>query len=164
MPKLRAALIGTGNIARQHLRGLRMHADQVDLVAVLDADPARAATFAKEHGITGVHHELPALLAKARPDIVHICTPPSFHATLAIACLESGAHVLCEKPLCASLAELDLIQATEQRTGRFCATVFQMRYGSSADHVRRMLQTQAVGRPLAAVCNTLWYRSHATPV
>lgn len=161
MVKLRAALIGTGNIARQHLRGLRAHAEQVDLVAVLDADPARAAAFAQEHGIPQVHAELDVLLAEARPDLVHICTPPSFHAPLAIACLEGGAHVLCEKPLCASLAELDLIQAAEQRSGRFCATVFQMRYGSSAAHIRQMLQQETVGRPLAAVCNTLWYRSHA---
>jgi len=161
MSKLRAALLGTGNIARQHLRGLRAHAAQVELVAVLDADPVRAAVFAQEHDIPAVHTDLALLLTDARPDIVHICTPPSFHAALAITCLEGGAHVLCEKPLCASLAELDLIQAAERRTGRFCATVFQMRYGSSADHVRQALQQGAVGRPLAAVCNTLWYRSHA---
>ena len=159
MNRLRAALIGTGNIARQHVRGLRTQPDLVELVAVLDVDPARAAAFAKEHDIPAVHHELAALLATARPDIVHICTPPSFHAALAIACLEGGAHVLCEKPLCASLAELDLIQAAERRSGRFCATVFQMRYGSSVNHVRQLLQAGAVGRPLAAVCNTLWYRS-----
>lgn len=161
MSKLRAALLGTGNIARQHLRGLRAHSDQVDLVAVLDVDAQRSAAFAQEHGIPAVHTELALLLAETRPDIVHICTPPSFHAALAIACLEGGAHVLCEKPLCASLAELDLIQAAERRTGRFCATVFQMRYGSSADHVRQVLREGAVGRPLAAVCHTLWYRSHA---
>jgi predicted dehydrogenase len=160
MSKLRAALLGTGNIARQHLRGLRAHKDQVDLVAVLDVDPVRAAGFAREHGIAEVHTDLTTLLAQVRPDIVHICTPPSFHAALAIACLEGGAHVLCEKPLCASLAELDLIQAAELRTGRFCATVFQMRYGSSGDHVRQVLRSGALGRPLAAVCNTLWYRSH----
>lgn len=130
-------------------------------MAVLDAEPARAAAFAKEHGIPQVHADLHDLLTEVRPDIVHICTPPSFHAALAIACLEGGAHVLCEKPLCASLAELDLIQAAELRTGRFCATVFQMRYGSSAGHVRQVLREGTVGRPLAAVCNTLWYRSPA---
>ena len=78
MSKLRAALLGTGNIARQHLRGLRAHPEEVDLVAVLDADRARAAAFAKEHGIPQVHAELDVLLAEARPDLVH---PAKFSRT-----------------------------------------------------------------------------------
>ena len=161
MSKLRAAIIGAGNIAGQHVTGLRAHADRADLVAVLDVDLARATAFARLHGIAGVFTDLAKFLAEARPDLVHICTPPSFHASLAIACLEAGANVLCEKPLCASLADFDLIQIAEKRTGRFCATVFQMRYGSSVAHVRAALAAEAVGRPLVAVCNTLWYRSPA---
>ena len=161
MTKIRAAIFGTGNIARQHVRGLRAHADRADLVAVLDVDRGRAAAFAVEHGIAGVYTDPAELLAGVRPDLVHICTPPNFHAPLAIAAMEAGAHVLCEKPLCASLAELDLIQAAEKRTGRFCATVFQMRYGSSGQHIRAHIDAQSVGRPLVAVCNTLWFRSPA---
>ena len=49
----------------------------------------------------------------------------------------------------------------EKRTGRFCASVFQMRYGSSVQHVRDVLAAGEVGRPLVAVCNTLWFRSPA---
>ena len=161
MPKLRAAIIGTGNIARQHATGLLAHADRVELVGVHDIDHARATAFAATRGQPAVFATAAELLATAKPDLVHICTPPNFHAALAIAAMEAGAHVLCEKPLCASLAELDLIQAAEQRTGRFCATVFQMRYGSSAQHLRAHLEAQSVGRPIVAVCNTLWFRSPA---
>ncbi len=159
MTKLRAALIGTGNIARQHVRGLRAHADRVDLVAVQDIDAATARTFAAEHSIPTAHADIATLLAHERPNLVHICTPPHVHAALALASMEAGAHVVCEKPLCASLAELDRLQAAEHANGRFCATVFQMRYGSSAGHVRRALAAGEAGRPLVAVCHTLWYRS-----
>jgi predicted dehydrogenase len=161
MSKLRAALIGTGNIARQHVRGLKAHADRADLVAVLDVDLARATAFAAEFGIAGVYNDTAKFLAESRADLVHICTPPSFHASLAIAAMEAGAHVLCEKPLCASLAELDLIQAAEKRTGRFCAAVFQLRHGSSVAHVRAAIDAQTLGRPLVALCQTLWFRNAA---
>ncbi len=161
MPKLRAAIIGTGNIAAQHVRGLRAQADRADLVAVLDVDLARATAFATEHGIAGIFTDTAKFLAEAKPELVHICTPPNFHAALAIAAMEAGANVLCEKPLCASLAELDLIQAAEKRTGRFCATVFQMRYGSSVRHVRAAIDAGTLGRPLVAVCHTLWFRNAA---
>ena len=46
-------------------------------------------------------------LAAVRPQLVLVATPPSFHADLCIAALEAGAWALCEKPFCASLAELD---------------------------------------------------------
>ena len=161
MTKIRAAIIGTGNIARSHVRGLRAHGDRAVLIAVLDVDLARAAAFATEHGIAGVYTDRAKFFSEARPDLVHICTPPNFHAALAIAALEAGAHVLCEKPLCASLAELDLIQAAEKRTGRFCATVFQMRYGSSVRHVKAAIDAQTLGRPLVAICHTLWFRNAA---
>jgi len=160
-PKLRAAIFGTGNIASQHAAGLTAHADRVELVAVQDVDHARAKAFAAAHGQPAVFATAAELLATARPDIAHICTPPNFHAPIAIAAMEAGAHVLCEKPLCASLAELDQIQAAEKRTGRFCAAVFQMRYGSSAQHLRAHFEAQSVGRPIVAVCNTLWFRSPA---
>ena len=159
--KFRAVIIGTGNIARQHARGLQAHAALVDLVAVQDINLSVAKTFATAHGVPAVYATTAELLAGAKPDLVHICTPPSFHTALAIQCMEAGAHVLCEKPLCASLAELDLIQMAEKRTGRFCASVFQMRYGSSVQHVRDVLAAGEVGRPLVAVCNTLWFRSPA---
>ncbi len=161
MSNSRAAIIGTGNIARLHVKGLQAHAAVVALVAVQDTDLPRAKTFAAEYGIAAAYATTGEMLAAAKPDLVHICTPPSFHAALAIQCMEAGAHVLCEKPLCASLAELDQIQTAEKRTGRFCASVFQMRYGSSVQHVREVLAGGAVGRPLVAVCNTLWFRSPA---
>ncbi len=73
--------------------------------------------------------------------------------------MEAGAWVYCEKPLCASLAEFDTISQAEARTGRYVSTVFQWRFGSAAKHVKRLIETQALGKPLVAVCHTLWYRT-----
>jgi predicted dehydrogenase len=90
-----------------------------------------------------------------------VAAPPSLHADMSITAMEAGAWALCEKPLCASLAEFDRIAAAEQRTGRHTACVFQMRYASSNQHVRSLLHGGRFGRPLVAICHTLWYRDAA---
>jgi predicted dehydrogenase len=101
------------------------------------------------------------MLANEAPDLVQIATPPALHVELSIAALDAGAWVLCEKPLAGSLAEMDRLQAAEQRTGRYCTVLVQWRHGAAGQHVRRLIESQELGRPLVAVCNTLWYRDEA---
>jgi predicted dehydrogenase len=75
--------------------------------------------------------------------------------------LHAGAWVLCEKPLCGSLAELDRIFAAEQASGNYCSSVFQWRFGSAGQHVNRLITAGELGRPMVGVCNTTWYRNVA---
>lgn len=101
------------------------------------------------------------MLAEVKLDLVCICTPPMTHVDLSITAMHAGAHVLCEKPLCASLAQLDRMQRVERETNRWCSSVFQWRFGSGAKHVKRLLDDGDLGKPLVGVCNTLWYRDAA---
>lgn len=156
---VRIALIGTGSIAQSHLRAVQSVGERATLVAAVDVDRARVEAFCHASG-TDAHPytDAAAMLAAARPDLVQIATPPDSHVALVVQCMEAGAWVLCEKPLVASLAELDRIEAAERRTGNYCSSVFQWRFGAMAQHLRHLLQTGALGRPLVGVCNTLWYR------
>jgi predicted dehydrogenase len=158
---IRTAIVGTGGIARSHAEAIRQLGDQVELVAAVDVDGQRLEQFREMYGVTAGYTNIKDMLASERPDLVQIATPPALHVGLSIQALEAGAWVLCEKPLCGSLAEMDRLQAAEARTGRYCAVLFQWRFGAAADHVRRLIQSQALGRPLVAVCNTLWYRDDA---
>jgi predicted dehydrogenase len=158
MAKRRVALIGTGLIVGNHMQALAHEAERVELVAAADTNPATLAAFGAQYPITNLYSDSAALLAEQRPDFVIIGTPPATHRALCIQALESGAHVLCEKPIAASLKELDDIQAAEARTGYTCTSVFQWRYGSSGQHIRRLIESGAFGRPLVGVCHTLWYR------
>jgi predicted dehydrogenase len=97
-------------------------------------------------------------LEKERPDLVGIATSPGPHAALSVQALEAGAWVLCEKPLCASLRELDRIQEAEQRTGNRCASVFQFRFGTGGQHAKRLIEAEELGRLLVGECMTTWYR------
>ncbi len=158
---LKVALIGTGNIATAHVAAVRAQGEALHLAAAMDIDADRVAGFATEHAIPQRYTDLDRLLATVRPDLVLIATPPSFHTDVCVAAMEAGAWVLCEKPLCASLSELDKIQAAEQRTGNFTSSVFQWRFGSGGQHLKRLIREGVLGKPL--VCNSLitWYRAPA---
>ncbi|MCU0513184.1 MAG: Gfo/Idh/MocA family oxidoreductase [Anaerolineae bacterium] len=154
----RVALIGTGAFASTHVEALHAAGERVRLVAAVNTDVARGQAFCQQHGIPACYADTATMLHAEQPDLVHICTPPGTHAALSMQCLAAGAHVLCEKPLCASLAEFDRLLAAEAASGRTLSTVFQWRFGAAAQFVQRLLHTGEVGRPLLATCHTLWYR------
>ncbi len=154
----RALLVGTGGIADAHVRAAEASQGRVQLTAAVDIDADRVRAFSDRHKLTGAYTDYAAALAAEKPDIVFIAAPPVFHASMSIAAMEAGAWVLCEKPFCASLAELDLIEAAERRTGKYASCIFQMRFASSTAHLRRLSAQGLLGRPLVAVCNTLWFR------
>ncbi|MEU8568869.1 Gfo/Idh/MocA family oxidoreductase [Streptomyces pathocidini] len=168
--RLRAAVVGTGGIVTgSHLPALRENATHIELVAAVDVDKERLEAFRRAAaettgggtgwnvaGYTG----LDEMLAEQRPDLVLIGTPPSLHREQTVAALRAGAWVLCEKPLCLSLAEYDEIAAAEGTgaQGPYAAVVFQHRYGSGAVHARELLAGK-LGAPLVAHCQTTWYRN-----
>jgi predicted dehydrogenase len=161
MKTYRTVLVGTGGIGDAHAHAIATNPGRTALVAACDVDAARARAFCDRHGIANAYTDYAAMLRTERPDLVLIAAPPGLHADMSIAAMEAGAWVICEKPLCASLAEFDLIAAAEARTGCYTTCVFQMRFASSNQHVRALLAGGLLGRPLIAVCNTLWYRDAA---
>ena len=156
--KLRAGIVGTGGIASEHARTLHAAGDRVQLVAATDIDATRLADFCATHSIPHAYPTAAAMLAAEHPDLVHICTPPGTHVALAVEALEAGATVFCEKPLCGSLAELDMIEAAEKSSGRYCVGVVQWRFGSAAKHLKRLIADGVPGRALLGLCQTTWYR------
>jgi predicted dehydrogenase len=161
MERLRAAIVGTGGIAGAHARALAAYPDEVELVAATDVDPARLEKFGGEWSVPGRYPSLAEMLAHERLDLVHLCTPPGVHAGDAITVLEAGATVVCEKPPCISLAEFDRIAEVEARSPGHFVGIFQHRFGTAAQAARKLVVEERLGRPLVAVCHTLWYRDDA---
>jgi len=151
------AVVGTGGIAAIHARDAANLGGRARLVAAADTDPARLAEFGEQWSVPRLYPGLEALLDAERPDLVHLCTPPDLHAAQAIACLERGLTVLCEKPPTRTLAEFDAVAAAARHGGAF-ACVFQHRFGSGAQALRRAIESGRLGRPMTVVCHTLWYR------
>lgn len=151
------AVAGTGVIAGIHAENLAQLGDRARLVAAADVDQGALAGFAARWSVPHGYPGLTELLDARSPDLVHLCTPPGAHREQAITCLKRGISVLCEKPPVRSLAELDEIAAAAGGGARF-ATVSQHRFGSGAVRLRELVAAGRLGRPLAAMCHTLWFR------
>jgi predicted dehydrogenase len=159
---VRVALVGTGGIAESaHVPALAAQGDRVQVVAACDVDPDRVKSFCDTHGIPDSSTDLGEMLEQARPDLVHLCTPPSLHTEQARQCLSAGAWVWLENPPCLSLAEYDLIAEAERLGGAYASVVFQHRFGAAGRHAAGLIASGGLGRPLVAHCSTTWYRSRA---
>lgn len=158
MTRYRVAIIGTGAIADYHIQALKEMGERVEVVAAVDVVRERVEAYSTKNTIPRFYTDATEMLEKEHPDLVHIATPPSTHYELIILSLVAGAAVLCEKPLCLSLAELDQIAALEKQTGKFCSSVFQWRFGSGGQHLKRLIEAEALGRPLVGICQTTWFR------
>jgi predicted dehydrogenase len=157
---LRCAIVGTGAIANAHATAIAAY-PRAQLVAVTDLSRDAASAFAERYGAPAVYDDLDELLAGEKPDVVHVCTPPSAHPAQALAAFAAGAHVVVEKPPAPSLDELDEMMDAAAAADRRLAVVFQQRTGTAAAHVKRLLDSGALGRPLLAQCQTLWFRDAA---
>ena len=159
MKPRRTAVVGAGRSVGNHLGAIdALPSERIQLVAIVDSDAtsAQRAIGARE-GVTA-YSSMSTMLRAESPDLVQIVTPPATHLELCVEALEAGAWVLCEKPLCMSLAEFESIAAAERATGGYVSAVSQWRYGSAAQLVRRLIDEGVLGRALLGVCNTLWYR------
>ena len=161
MAQYRSAIIGTGNISRSHIDAQKKNSDRTTLVAAMDIDADRVDAFCQKHEIASRYTDVAQMLAAEKPDLVHICTPPGTHCALTIQALEAGAWVYCEKPLTVSLAEMDQVEEAEARTGNYCSSVFQWRFGSGGQHLKQLIDSGALGRPTVGNCLTTWYRGEA---
>jgi predicted dehydrogenase len=114
---VKAALIGAGQIARQHLACLKS-LPPVELAAICDLSAATAEAGAERYGIRAWFTDHRAMLEEIRPDVVHITTPPTSHFRLAMDSLDAGAHVIVEKPATSTLAELETLVRRAKEAGR----------------------------------------------
>jgi predicted dehydrogenase len=89
------------------------------------------------------------LFARDDVDLIHVATPPAHHVELVTAALESGKHVLCEKPLALTAADAQRLVDLAERVAKVLAVNFVMRYGPVTDWVTRMLETGVLGKVLA---------------
>ena len=137
----RAAIVGTGYVARVHAYALR----ELGVPVVAVCGRSTKEEFALEVGGAPYDH-LARLLDSEQIDVVHVCTPNAVHAEQALLALGRGVHVVCEKPLAVSTAEArEMVAAAE---GLVNATCYHTRFYPL---VRRMQQEIATIGSVTAV-------------
>lgn len=141
-PTLRVGIIGAGGIGKTHLRAWA--ANGIAPTAIADANPEMLAAAIAGHGgqpyATGLD-----LVASGAVDIVSICTPPAFHADLAVAALDAGMAVLCEKPLATSVGDAERVAEAVERTGALFAMGFCHRFQPHIEALKAMIDGRELG-------------------
>jgi predicted dehydrogenase len=111
----RVGLIGCGWISSYQIAGWRL-VPGVEVVAVCDRDEGRARALAAHDGIAWAGEDAVRMMEECRPDIVDIASTPASHKPLALAAIERGHHVLCQKPAAPTLAEArEMIESADRR-------------------------------------------------
>jgi predicted dehydrogenase len=144
MIRLRAAVIGCGAIAHEHLAYLGS-SPRVELAAVCDSSRA-TASFMRERFRAGAWFtDAASMLEKVRPNVVHVLTPPQTHAALVTMCLEAGAHVICEKPMTASMFETEALLSEARRRGRMLVESRNLLFNDIAIAIDRLATDGKLG-------------------
>lgn len=146
MSLARVGLVGLGAVAREiHLPALAGH-PRARLVAA--ADPATGALegAARATPSARLYRDAEAMLAAERPDVAIVATPPHTHRDLCLLALHYGAHILCEKPFVAALAEADDVIAAADAARRQVAVNHQYRYLPFYREPARRLRAGELGR------------------
>jgi predicted dehydrogenase len=140
---LRWGLLGTARINRLLIPAIRASGRSI-LVAVASRFDGRAAAYASEWQIpeTATYEEL---LARPDIDIVYLPLPNSLHAEWTIAAVEAGKHVLCEKPLALTVADVDAIEAASRRHRRVVTEGFMYRHHAQTARIQALRAGGAIG-------------------
>ena len=144
MELLRWGLVGTAQINRRLIPAIRGNRQSV-LVAIASRDEARASAYARQWSLAHAHGDYAALVESANVDPVYIGLPNALHARWTLAAVEAGKHVLCEKPLALSPADVDRIAAAAQTHQVIVSEGFMFRHEPLTARVARLAHERAVG-------------------
>jgi predicted dehydrogenase len=129
--KLQIGIIGCGGIAREkHLPALSKQKDVCDLVAFCDIIEDRAVAMSGKFGASKakVYTDYKKLLEDSSLDVIHVLTPNVSHSPITVAALESGKHVMCEKPMAHSSADAAKMVAAAKKSRKKLTIGYQNRF------------------------------------
>jgi len=165
--KYKTALIGCGRISGSHIGAFSKNSDCIALEAVCDITPERAEDKAAEYkkqnpGSTPkCYLDYKTMLSEIKPEIVSIATESGKHPEIAIDCLNSGAHVICEKPMALSTLEADRMNEAAKKNNKKLAVCFQNRFNEPVQRLRTAIEAGRFGKLLHGMIQIRWNRGPA---
>ena len=141
---LKVGIVGCGKIADAHAAQLRRVAG-CEIVGVCDREPLMARQLYERYPVKACYGGLAELLAQARPDVVHVTTPPASHFDIARQCLEAGCHVYVEKPFTINRDEAQQLIALAERRGCRITAGHDDQFRPAARRMRALVQSGFLG-------------------
>ncbi len=156
---LKIGVIGLG-MGRAHIKGYRSH-EGATVVALSDMDEGRLKSVGEEFGVQGLYTDAIEMLEHEELDVVSIVTPNKYHKPLTLAALESGCHVLCEKPMAMNAAEAkEMLEAASKHSCRLMIN-FSYRFTEQSWALKKQVDAGVLGDIYFA--RTQWLRRRGMP-
>jgi len=141
---MKVAVIGLGGISATHIT--QWQKLPVELAAGSDINPDAVAKV-EEKGLQG-YDNWRQMLDEVQPDIVSICTPPFLHREMAVECLERGIHVLCEKPMAATLQDAEAMAKGAAQAKTKLMIAYCHRFHGPIMKLKEVLDSGILGQPV----------------
>ena len=159
MEKMKVAVIGCGRIATsQHVPAYAKN-PLSEIKYLVDIRPERAEALAAQYGVPYVATDYREVLADSEIEAVSICTPNDTHAPIAIACLDAGKHVLCEKPASVNYELVKQMRAAAHRNDRILNIGVVNRFNTVVNQIKDMIEAGELGRVYHIYCSFRAHRS-----
>ncbi len=143
---LKIAIVGCGKIADAHASQIQ-RIEGCEMVGVCDREPLMAKQLVERFPIKQAYSDLITLLNNARPDVVHITTPPESHFEIARLCLERGCHVYVEKPFTVNAEQAETLVALAEERGLKLTVGHDDQFTPVARSMRTLVQRGYLGGP-----------------
>jgi len=147
---LKAAVIGVGSMGQHHAR-VYTALPATTLVGVADRDPNRAEELGSTYGVPS-YTDYGEMLTSEAPDLVTVAVPTSLHHEVASAAMESGAHILVEKPIAGAIDEAQAIIDRANELGRKLMVGHIVRFDPAIQALKHHLDEGELGRIFQIVC------------
>jgi len=156
MKKIRFGVVGCGHIGKRHAEMI-MRDPHAELVALCDTRSA-ADTGADAFPVPFYASLEEMLSAPVQMDVVNVCTPNGLHAPMAVKALQSGRHVVIEKPMALHTADARLVLDTASGQGLEVFCVMQNRYSPPSVWIKDMITSGRLGQIYMVQLNCYWNR------
>ena len=141
---LKVGVVGVGGIAKTHMPGWAASED-AEVVAGSDVFENVLQDWGAEHNVSTLSTNPADLFSDPDIDIIDVCTPNMYHTELVVAALEAGKHVICEKPLAPTPADIHKMIAARDKSGKTLMTAQHFRFKGNSKAMKREIDAGALG-------------------
>lgn len=159
---INVAIIGVGAIAPAHIKAYLEFPERCKIVALCDIYPEKAEAGARRFNLDAdIYDDHRKMMERDEIDLVSVCTPPYTHAEISINFLNAGKHVICEKPMAASLEECDAMNKAAEKSGKILSIIAQNRFSTPMMKLKKILESELIGPVVHAQIDSFWWRGYS---
>lgn len=145
MASIRVGVVGVGFGSVVHVPAFQ--SEGLEVAAICARRPERAQEAADRFDVEGVYTDYTKMLAHPGLDAVSVATQAGLHYEMALAALDAGKHVLCEKPFTATVEQAEQLASKADSTGLTAMVAHEFRYSPSRAYIKELIEQGFIGDP-----------------